>query len=370
MKKSTKILLISIIIILVAFGTYFVIPKHNVFVRVGDMNIPRVGHKAVLLKDGRVLILGGDSKNTVEIYNPKNKKFKLVEEMLSGDVDTATLLNDGKVLITGINANAELFDPRTEKFKLTNDMNYSRSGATATLLKNGRTLIIGGKTFTSQNGKPDLSKLVPVSEIYNPKTEKFEIVPKLNTPRSEHFSILLKDGNVLILGGNSINNIALNIPELYIVKMNKFIKLKETSCSIITFGNPLPVVLKNGYILIPYCKIFKKRVNMKILNPNSLLIEDTSVSLNHKFIGNKSILLKDGNVLFFGGAKEQPWYYSGIKNSFVYNPHLNKLIDGPSLNFARASSTATLLNNGNVLITGGKGDTADNILKSAELYLP
>lgn len=369
--KNKKILLIAVILLAVLWAIYSHIPRHNVFVRISDMNIPRAGHQAVLLKDGRVLIWGGSAENA-EIYNPAKRKFLLIGKPVnvSGDF-TMTLLNNGKVLLVGYNKKADLFDPKTSTFRASGSLNYPRTKHTATLLKDGRVLIEGGQLIDpDKNLNQQIFKFADHSEIYNPKTEKFEIGPKLNVPRNEHSSILLNDGNVLILGGGSENSKALDIPELYNVKMNKFIQLKETPCSIITFGNPLPVILKNGYVLIPYCTIFKKRKNIHIFNSHSSLFEDSSVSLNPKFIGNTSVLLENGNVLFFGGSKEQPWYYSGVKNSFIYNPRLNKLIDGPDLKFARSSSTATLLNDGTVLITGGKGKTADNILKSAELYIP
>lgn len=372
-KKKLVIVLIVLAFIAVGFGIHQRIPKHNVFVRVGDMNIPRSGHKAVLLHDGRVLIWGGAVGNgNAEIYNPKTRKFSLIGKPANASGDfTMTLLNNGEVLIIGYNKKADLFDPKTDRFRPSGDLNYPRINHTSTLLEDGRVLIAGGQLIDPSKGLNDQKfQYAEYSEIYNPKTERFEIGPKMLYPRNEHYSILLNNGNVLILGGSSGNDSALYVSELYIVKKNKFIKLKETSFAIITFGNPLPIILNNGNILLTYCTKFHKRIDLQIFNSDSLTFKDTRISLNSNFIGNKSIFLNDGNVLFFGGSKEKPWYYSGVKNSFIYNPHLNKLINGPDLKFARSSSSATLLNDGSVLITGGKGETADNILKSAELYIP
>lgn len=368
-KKNVVIGLIALVIL--SFTIYKLIPKHNVFLRVGDMHIPRESHNAVLLNDGRVLILSNLVNE--EIYNPKDKKFKLIDGMNKAHGEfTSTLLDNGKVLVVGgaketsiISTKAELFDPKTEKFKFSAKLNYPRGYHTATLLKDGKVLIVGGKD--------KLNKPIAYCEIYNPKTEKFEIGPKLSIPRSEHFSILLKNGNVLILGGggrDSHNNSPMDIPELYITKDNKFVQLKTTPFSIITFGNPLPVMLNNGDILIPYCIKNKEKINFQIFNSKTLLFEDSLISPNLNVIENEAIALENGSVLFFGGSKKEPWYYSGVKNSFILDSNLKELMNGPNLKFARASSTATLLKNGSVLITGGKGNLANQILKSAELYLP
>jgi hypothetical protein len=62
---------------------------------------------------------------------------------------SATLLHDGKVLLTGDFTegsldSAELYDPITEKWTLTGGLNTARRGYTTTLLPDGRVLVVGG----------------------------------------------------------------------------------------------------------------------------------------------------------------------------------------------------------------------------------
>ena len=130
-------------------------PATGKFSAMRDMTRVRHKHGAVLLADGRVLIVGGADKrdgrpaySSVEIYDPATGTFTATGDMNSPRYklqDTIVLLNDGKVLIAGGANRAELFDPSKNRFTyVTGDMGASRLFATATRLSNGQVLIIGG----------------------------------------------------------------------------------------------------------------------------------------------------------------------------------------------------------------------------------
>jgi N-acetylneuraminic acid mutarotase len=108
---------------------------------------PRAGHAAVLLRDGKVLVVGGDSTYG-EVYDPTTDTWKLTEEhgYLKHDGITATLLPNGKVLVTGGNTTnqALLFDPASNKWSLTGSLHEARQHDTATLLPTGLVLAVGG----------------------------------------------------------------------------------------------------------------------------------------------------------------------------------------------------------------------------------
>jgi N-acetylneuraminic acid mutarotase len=114
-------------------------------------------HTATLLANGKVLITGGagdgsDGTTSAEIYDPGTGSFSSTGTMSISRYDhTATLLASGTVLITGgLNssdfslASAELYDPGTGSFSLTASMTSVRAGQSATLLANGKILISGG----------------------------------------------------------------------------------------------------------------------------------------------------------------------------------------------------------------------------------
>jgi hypothetical protein len=102
---------------------------------------------------------------------------------------TATVLADGRVLIVGGSGDtsAEIYDNGT--VSTANNTNHARTGHTATLLPDGRVLIAGGGNTES--------------EFYNPATGAFDLGPNMTVARSGHTATALNDGTVIITGGGT-----------------------------------------------------------------------------------------------------------------------------------------------------------------------
>ncbi len=200
-------------------------PPNGSFVVSQPMKTPRTAHTATLLPSGQVLIAGGYAIlaglpvwSSAELYDPAYGAFRPTGIMNSARYShTATLLPDGRVLIVGGNsqqggtnyqglATAELYDPSTGVFTPTGSMAIARYWHTATLLNTGKVLITGGLGPGGVFGS-DLSS----AELYDPETGVFSPAGNMTGPRSEHLAVLLPDGKVLIEGGTDpIPN-----PELY-----------------------------------------------------------------------------------------------------------------------------------------------------------
>src|SRR5437660_567426 len=135
-----------------------VFAQEGMFVPTGSMTNSRESHTATLLNNGMVLIAGGavlngssfQSTALAELYDPTTGTFTPTGSMTASRVaPTATLLNNGKVLVAGgenvehLSSNifldsAELYDPATGTFTATGKMTTARYGSTATLLNNGK----------------------------------------------------------------------------------------------------------------------------------------------------------------------------------------------------------------------------------------
>ncbi len=197
----------------------------EVFCPGGSLNEARSWQTATRLLDGRVLVLGGagspldipdNNLATAEVWDPKTGTASPTGPL--HDVrawHTATLLKDGRVLVVGSEdnsdgstlASAEVWDPKTGTFAFTGSLAVARGLHTATLLNDGRVLIVGGIT----DGHP----FVPTAEIWDPTTGTFAPAGTVIEARAEHTANLLLDGTVLIVGGEGQGRQSLSSAELW-----------------------------------------------------------------------------------------------------------------------------------------------------------
>ncbi len=119
---------------------------------------------------------------------------------------TTTLLANGEVLVVGgftrdasnqslIANSAELYDPAAGTWRLTGGPNLPRSYHTATLLLNGKVLVVGGSTLDASNQYVGTNS----AELYDPATGAWSFTGSFNTNPGS--AILLQNGKVLVVGG-------------------------------------------------------------------------------------------------------------------------------------------------------------------------
>jgi len=334
----------------------------------GNMTIARYYHTATLLTDGKVLVTGGNSAglivSTAEIYDPVAKTFSpTTGNMARGRTNhTATLLVDGTVLITGgtngsfVNNGAEIYDPVTKTFSATTGgMASARYLHCATLLVDGTVLITGGNYggFSYQ--------YINIAEIYNPVSKTFSTTTgSMSTARAEHSATLLADGTVIINGGISNGYMIVSTAEIYDPGTKTFSSItgvmgRDHTNTLLSDGKLLLTGGHTNYSAIydPVTKTFSTTIGLMV----------------NERTDHTATLLADGTVLITGGWNTTSSVIDVTSTSEIYNPLLQTFSLTKGMTTEKAGHTATLLDNGNILITGGVSKTSTSLYK-AELYDP
>ncbi|HUO03759.1 MAG TPA: kelch repeat-containing protein [Candidatus Binataceae bacterium] len=312
--------------------------------------------KPAIPASGDILVAGGatgtdasfQSLASAEFFDPSQGKFIVTGWMGSSRaIEAIAPISSSKLIVAGgatgsagisqftlgvqgtVLGNSEIFDESTGAFSPGAAMTSMRAGYTATTLKNGKVLIAGGIDAAVN--------ILDTAEIYDPANGKFSPVANTMTDhRVLHTATLLLNGKVLIAGGvTNLSGVASNSADLYDPTTNSFTQAIH--------------------------------------------------AMDHERAGHTATLLTGGplagNVLIAGGGGGSGFF---LKDStaeiFDTNSQQFVLLDS-FLNEARSLHTATLLDNGTVLIAGGfNGSVAvtggmlsgavGSISNSAEIFDP
>ncbi|WP_085695204.1 MULTISPECIES: kelch repeat-containing protein [unclassified Pseudomonas] len=184
-------------------------PSNNAWTRVAVLPGPRLGHRAVCLNSGQVMVIAGSgavgSINGVELYSPATDQWVAAATLETPRfAHTATLLDSGHVMVCGGNhqsqgqgqvlASVEIYDPVTNRWRAAADVPFARMDHTATLLASGKLLVLGG--YSAQ-----LNAAIDDASLFDPATGGWSTVQPLPERRMQHTATRLADGRILVVGG-------------------------------------------------------------------------------------------------------------------------------------------------------------------------
>jgi N-acetylneuraminic acid mutarotase len=337
----------------------------------GDLNTARYAHTATLLPNGKVLVAGGvgpnscsTSNSTAELYDPITGTWSHTGSLNTARIShTATLLQNGQVLVAGGHAlaggyavflnSAELYDPATGMWRPTGSFNTIKNGGSATLLPNGKVLIVGS----------DLNNRL-VAELYDPATGTWSSTGAPSLPWGGH-SVLLPNGKVLAVwvGSHWDNYYGELFAELYDPATGQW--SATGSVNSMHFADTV-TLLRNGKVLVT-----GDGTQSQLYDTTTGTWSITGSLNTSRYNYYTATLQADGRVLVAGG---------NVNNGFVsqaelYDPTVGTWSSISRVIVPRLSHTGTLLRNGKTLIVGGADAAFLNgcdasILLSAELYDP
>lgn len=338
------------------------------FMATGSMTAPRASHTATLLPNGTVLIAGGGSA-TLELYDPSTGTFRATGAITASKaVGSATLLADGRVLLTEA-PNAELYDPSTGSVTGTGSMIEAQGGYTATLLANGKVLITGGTIANAGVANP---------EVYDPSTGTFMLAgPYTRTYPNEDFgstATLLPNGEVLFAAD------PLYAPnygaELYDPAMNMF---SLTGTMVSNINGRTATLLGNGKVLLAGGDTEDARFQKAELYDPAAGTFAATGDMTTPRNAHAAVLLPDGTTLITGGEGWGPpeaccHFLGSLASAELYDSSAGTFAATGSMTARREYHTATVLNDGRVLIAGGIYYGGIGVfygsLSSAEIYTP
>jgi hypothetical protein len=220
---------------------------------------------------------------------------------------TATPLKHGQVLIvggesaSGLTCASEIYDSSLRSFVPSGMSLEARADHTATVLSDGRVLIVGGR---GSNG------LLASTEFYEPKTRTFSEGPNLGQARSGHTATRLADGRIIVIGGDAAGS-------------------------------------------------------TELLDPKTGRFEELSAHLAVPRRSHAAALLQDGRVLVAGGVglDGEP-----LRSAELFNPETLSFSARAEMQAARSGLTLRVLPDGKVQAIGGDAERTMEIFNPQGRY--
>jgi hypothetical protein len=354
---------------------------HGQFGATGPLVAGRYLATAVVLLDGRVLLMGGLSPSQYgddwptslcELYDPSTATFGATGslDMIRSGM-SAAVLRGGRVLVAGgddagengTTDSALLYDPAAGTFRPTGSLRTARDYAAAVTLGDGRVLFAGGHAPVGiaggDAGHPQDGRLAS-AEVYDPAIGAFSQTGSMRSGRDEPVAVLLRDGRVLVTGGTDPNGGYLRTAETYDPITGKFTSTGSMSTARHGYS---ATALADGRVLIAGGSDWNDDAlsSAEIYDPIAGKFTPTG-PLTVARAGHVAVRLQNGKVLIAGGS-------SGSASAELYNPGTGTFaLTGP-MSAERWEAAAALLPDGRVLIAGGRG-TRLRAIQSAEIYQP
>lgn len=335
--------------------------QHGYWQETSPMPVAGTSQVATVLSNGDVLNTGGEATRyglparTVERFDIVRRAWSLEPNMHSARIGhTATLLQDGRVLVVGglghklqPLASAELYDASRNVWTAASPLPGTRFSQSASLLPDGSVLIVGGIV----NAVISRSTL-----IFRPDRGTWEPGPSTLYPHAQQDSLTLPDGRILLAGGYG------GPPEIFDPKTRVWSAVASPGFR----THPVLASLGNGQVLLAAGDNHAGHAvaSARLFDPGTGHWRRTT-SLGTPRDTPIGAELPDGRVLVAGGGGP---HLRILRSAEIYDANSGTWERTGSLRQGRSAATAAVLLDGTVLVCGGSWFGA--VLSSCEVYHP
>ena len=250
---------------------------------------------------------------------------------------------------------------RTDPGALT--MRVARASHSAIALADGRVLLIGGCVRESCEAGPDSSTV----DIFDPRTNRFEVGGSLLTPRVSTSSTMLPNGQILIAGGWAGSGVT-DAVEMFDWKTGRSRRGPNLSSA---RADMAAVQLRDGRVLLAGGYDGERAVGaIDLFDPRDQSLRRIG-SLTIPRTGAGAALLPDGRVLVIGGGANGPTGLHASNAAEIVDPSSGLSKPTGSLADARYKHAVIALRDGGILAIGGSDERdSRGKLDSVERYDP
>lgn len=327
------------------------------------LRVARAVHRATTLRDGRVLFTGGCSSHgcagvaatsRTEVFDPVSRTMQPGPQLRQARLShTATLLADGRVLVVGgypgegasPTASVEVVDPGRGAVRSAGSLQTARADHTASLLPDGRVLVAGGRGADGE--------ALRSTEIVDVSAGRFVAGPDLPAARTAHTATSYA-GGVLLVGGTSGDERALASTVFYAPGPARWVTGPELLRARVKHA---AVAVRTGGVLVlggaPDVEARERFDDTEVLDPASGRFRPgPRLSSGRYKISDAVVALPDGRVVVAGGPTLDVL-------DLTARGGRSRIVDLSGLGRRRSFQTASAVAGSRVLVAGGYDDAID-----------
>jgi len=308
------------------------------------MTTPRMQHTATLLPDGRVLVTGGSDGQSplpsTELYDPTANAWEDLANIAANQNDAFMLDATGQFATL-------------------------RQLHTATLMASGSVLVTGGfgAERLDQSGQP-IAEMLKTAYVFDPLADKYTKVAEMNENRGWHQAALLSNGNVIVVAGMDQNvQATLKTADVYDPNTDQWTNITPGQAADHQWAQTLTIV--NQTITISGVQAGQGQQGLSVTGLPSTRVEAYDVqgqsfipandNVDHRFDQGANVM-STGNALIVGGmgldSSQQQFEIKDTTETFDATAQTFTL--GPTLQVPRAQCTVSEIGTtADQLIVGG-----------------